>query len=165
MTDRGTRVFEWEVDDGPPEVQRPARGTRPAPGWTTAVLVAVAVAWLLLTGWQWLQWAGAVADLATPDLTDWWPDGSAEPVADPARAEAQHHGRLAVLFGTAVPGFGLVVALLLRRRLPAVVFGGGAVLGLCLGLWMQAVVTPDVPELEPRHCQEHSGGDATCPGG
>ena len=157
-------MFQWTEGDASREVRRPDRPGTTA-GWPTAVLAVITVAWFLLTGWQWLQWAGAAADLVTPDLWDWWPDGSAEPAVDPARAEAQHHARLAALLGTALPGLGALVALLCRRTLAAVVLGGGAVLGLCLGLWMGAVVTPDVPEPQPRHCQEHSGGDNRCPGG
>jgi hypothetical protein len=157
-------VFEWTEDDGPREVRRPDRTRRPA-GWPTVLMAVITLGWLLLTGWQWAQWAGAAADLATPNLWDWWPDGSAETATDPARTEAQHHARLAALLGTVLPGLGAVVALLCRRTLTAVVHGGGAVLGLCLGLWMGAVVTPDAPEPQPRYCQERSGGDATCPGG
>ncbi|MBB3677136.1 hypothetical protein [Modestobacter versicolor] len=158
-------MFEW-TEDVPRAVRTPDRPARRPAGWSTAALVLVVVVWLVLTGWQWLQWAGAATDLATPDLFDIWPDSSAPPGPDPARAEAQQHARLATLLGAVPPGLGLLLALACRRTLAAVVLGAGAVLGLCLGLWMHGVVTPEAPEPPgPRVCQEHSGGDTTCPGG
>lgn len=157
-------MFEWTEDE--PSVIRPPAPTRAPPGWLVLALAVIATAWFLATGWQWVQWARSSADLAVPDLWSWFGSSSSEYADAVARAAAQHHARLATLVGTLLPGIGLALALVCRRALVAVVFGGGALLCLCLGLWMHAAVTPDAPEpAPPRHCQERSGGEATCPGG
>jgi hypothetical protein len=83
-------------------------------------------------------------------------------------ARAQRHALLATLVATVCPAGAWYLAVRWPRPVAARVFGAGAVLGLVVGLLLFGIVSPhgpDTPDDGPRYCQEHSGGDATCPGG
>jgi hypothetical protein len=86
-------------------------------------------------------------------------------------ARAQRHAILATLVATACPAGACYLAVRWPRPVAARVFGAGAVLGLVGGLLLYAVVSPHAagapaaPDDGPPVCQEHSGGDSTCPGG
>ena len=154
-------MFEWTEDAADAPTRSPRRPATPA--WVVVVLVVLAGAWLVVGTWLGLRVLGDLYDRAA-DLAFYIGEAPAWHRDDGAAG----HAVQATLAATVLPGLGLLVALAWRRPVAAAVFGAGAVLGLVLGLWAHAVLTPDAPDVpapEPRHCQEHSGGDATCPGG
>jgi hypothetical protein len=131
---------------------------RPPPVWVSTVMALLTAVWLL--GGPWLA-LGSVMDL--------WTFFGEQPTADD-HARAQRHALMATVLATACPAGAWYLALRWRRSVAATVFGTGAVLGLVGGLLLYGLVSPDAPETPvrddgPRVCQEHSGGDSTCPGG
>jgi hypothetical protein len=153
----GSRPASEEDDD-----QTTLRRPRPAVArWT---LVAIGVAWLVAAQWTVFPALG--------ELVDWLADQFAlaftTPSFDPQ--EARRLGAISAVVGTGVASTGLGLALLWRRTAAVVIFAGGAVASLVVGLSLHALGTPDEPprpawEDRPRVCQEHSGGDNRCPGG
>ena len=152
----------WTEDAGPPPPPRrpPAR---PVPGWGVFLLSLLAVLWLLgapAQAWGWLT------EVLSQPLPGFLPGDTGTPTWA-GRVDAQRHARTVLLLGL-LPAAGLLLALRWRRAVVAVLFGGAAVVSVLVGAWMVAAVTPDAPDVPdpaPRYCQEHSGGEATCPGG
>jgi hypothetical protein len=126
--------------------------------------------------------AGLAWGVGTPVL--WYAAGIAgasffgEP---PTPAEQQASARLflwALACGLAVPFAGLVLSLATGRRAAAAVMAVALAIGLAAGVATGTLsgetargvrdhLNPPEPTSErwPRHCQEHSGGANTCPGG
>jgi hypothetical protein len=124
----------------------------------STVLTLLTAVWLLLGP---LLALGSVLDLVT-----FFGD---QPTADD-HARAQRHALLATLVATGCPAGAWYLAVRWPRPVAARVFGAGAVLGLVGGLLLLFVVSPHEPDSPVRDdgppvCQEHSGGDSTCPGG
>lgn len=71
----------------------------------------------------------------------------------------------ATVAGFAVPVVGILLSLRSKQVLPRVLLSVViAITALVLAI-THIDATPDPVDDGPRHCQEHSGGDTTCPGG
>ena len=146
------------TDGGGSSRQPRVRTDGPMPGWAVATITLLTVAWLLGTPF-----------LAIGSLADLWTFSGEQPTpADHDRA--QRHALMTTVVATGCPAAAAVLAARRRRGVVQAVFGVGAVLGLVGGLLVHAAVSPEVPDPParddgPRVCQEHSGGDSTCPGG
>jgi hypothetical protein len=130
----------------------------PPPVWGSTAMAVLTAVWLI--GGPWLA-IGSVMDL-------WTFFGEQPTAAD--HATAQRHAVLATALATCCPAGAWYLAVRWHRSVAATVFGVGAALGLAGGLLLVGLVSPSdrsvpVPEDGPRVCQEHSGGDSTCPGG
>ncbi|MBB3677137.1 hypothetical protein [Modestobacter versicolor] len=128
------------------------------PLWVTTVLVLLTAGWLLGT---------PVLALGTA-LDTWHLYG--EPPAPAEYATAQRHAVLTTAVAAGLPGLAWWLAVRSQRSVAPTVYALAAVLGLVGGLVLYGMVSPDAPDAPvrddgPRVCQEHSGGDATCPGG
>ncbi|WP_299959860.1 hypothetical protein [uncultured Modestobacter sp.] len=136
----------------------PPRRKESAPGWAVPTVALLTVAWLLATPL-----------LAIGSLMELWTFLGEQPTAaDHDRAQRQ--ALLATLMAAGCPAVALVVGARWQRGAVQALFGVGAVFGLVGGLLLYGLVSPDSPPTPlrddgPRYCQEHSGGDATCPGG
>ena len=107
--------------------------------------------------------------LALQSVTDLWTFLGEQPTAAD-HERAQRHALLATLVAAGCPAAAWVLGARWQRGAVQVLFGVGAVLGLIGGLLLHGLVSPEQPaapvrEDGPRYCQEHSGGEATCPGG
>ena len=134
----------------------PAR--RSGPGWAVATVALLTAAWLLVT-----------PVLALQSLTDLWTFLGDQPTAAD-HERAQGHALLATLVATGCPTVAWLLGARWQRGAVQVLFVAGAVLGLVGGLLLYGLVSPEGPPAPvrddgPRYCQEHSGGEATCPGG
>jgi xanthine/uracil permease len=71
----------------------------------------------------------------------------------------------ATVAGFAAPVVGILLSLRSKQVLPPVLLSVViAITALVLAI-THIDATPDPVDDGPRHCQEHSGGDTTCPGG
>ncbi len=129
-----------------------------------ATLAVVSVAYLAAFGF------GVFVVLS--DLLGWAGDNVIQwPGMTPStgRERLRHDVLTLTRLVTCIAAIGAVLGLWWRRREAVVVFAAGAGVALVLGLTGYALAAKDKPsrptwEDAPRYCQEHSGGDATCPG-
>jgi uncharacterized ion transporter superfamily protein YfcC len=129
-----------------------------------AVIAVVAMAYLAMLGYG--------VYVVVSDLLGWGVDNAIMwPGMSPSlgRQRLRHDVLTVTRQLTCVAAIGVVLGLWWRRRLATVFFGVAAVAALIAGLTVHALAAEDQPdrpawEDAPRYCQEHSGGDVTCPG-